>query len=398
MINESMKKLGVSRSTIRELFEYGRQLKAELGEDRVFDYSLGNPSIPTHESVNSGIKNLIEAFSDSEIHGYTSAEGDINTRAAIAEDIKKRFSFEASYENVYMTSGAAGALVSTLFGITNSTESVIVLSPFFPEYKVFIGQSGAEFKVVPCKKSTFKPDIDALNSAIDSTVAAVIINSPNNPSGVVYSEDDISAISDLLVKKSKEFGKPIYIISDEPYRELVYDGVRVPFIPHFYNDTIVCYSFSKSLSIPGERIGYVFVSPRASDAYSVMRAIVGAGRSLGYVCAPSLLQKLIPLCLPNTSDLRIYEENRNILYNALTSYGFESVYPSGAFYLFLKSPVPSSIEFSDVAKKYGLLLVPGDDFGCEGYVRIAYCQSREMILRSLPYFEKLAKEFKLTRG
>ena len=398
MINEAMKKLGVSRSTIRELFEYGRRLKEERGEENVFDYSLGNPNIPAHESVNSGIKNLISELSDCELHGYTSAEGDIDARKAISDDLFRRFAFESSYENVYMTSGAAGALVSTLCGITSKSETVIVLSPYFPEYEVFVNQSGANFKAVPCKNGSFKPDIEALEAAIDSSVAALIINSPNNPTGAVYSEDDIKAISSLLTKKSLEFGKPIYIISDEPYRELVYDGIKAPFIPNFYDDTIVCYSFSKSLSIPGERIGYVLVSPKARDSYLVMRAVVGAGRSLGYVCAPSLLQKLIPHCVSHTSDLKIYEENRNILYNALTSYGFESVYPSGAFYLFLKSPIESSVDFSEAAKKYGLLLVPGDDFGCKGYVRIAYCQKKDMILRSLPYFEMLAKEFGTTRG
>ncbi|MBQ9069920.1 MAG: pyridoxal phosphate-dependent aminotransferase [Clostridia bacterium] len=394
MINEKMKKLGVSRSTIRELFEYGKKLKAERGENYVFDYSLGNPSVAPPDAVNLGIASLLENVRDVELHGYTSAEGDINTRRAIAKYISEAFSAPASYEYVYMTAGAAGALVSVLGALTNENETVIALAPYFPEYKVFVERNGARLKPVMCKANDFTPDVDALDAAIDESVAAVIVNSPNNPTGAVYSEDDIKNLASLLERKSKQYGKPIYIIADEPYRELVYDGKEVPFIPNYYNNTVVCYSYSKSLSIPGERIGYAFVSPRADDAKTVMRAICGAGRALGYVCAPSLLQKLVPSCIGKTSDIKLYEENRRMLYEALTSYGFDLVYPSGAFYLFLKSPTGDAKEFSETAKKYGLLLVPSDDFGCEGYVRIAYCQSPDMILRSLPYFEKLVGEYK----
>lgn len=394
MINEKMRQLGTNRSTIRELFEYGKKMKAELGEDSVFDYSLGNPSVEPPIEVNQGITKLIEKFSSIQLHGYTSAEGDYAVRCAIAEYVSSSFDTEVNPNLIYMTAGAAAALTSVLKAVTTPGESVIVISPFFPEYKVFVEAAGATLKTVPAREDDFGLDIDAIKDALDESVAAIIINSPNNPTGAVYSKSDIKALSDLLSKKSKKYEKPIYIIADEPYRELVYDGAKVPFIPRYYDNTIVCYSFSKSLSIPGERIGYAMVSPTADDAETVFRAICGAGRALGFVCAPSIFQKLVPYCLGTVSDLRIYEENRKALYDALTSYGYEVVYPSGAFYLFVKSLIPSAKDFSDIAKKYGLLLVPSDDFGCEGYVRLAYCQSPDMIRRSLPAFEQLIREFK----
>lgn len=394
MINEKMRLLGANRSTIRELFEFGQRLKRELGENAVFDYSLGNPSVEPPKELNESIIKLTESTSAVKLHGYTSANGDAETRKRIAEYISEKFDTEANPELIYMTAGAAAALTSVLSALTTQEESVIVISPFFPEYKVFVEAAGAKLKVVPARRKDFGLDLDAIKSELDETVAAVIINSPNNPTGAVYSKSDIKALADLLSRKSKKYEKPIYIIADEPYRDLVYDGIKVPFIPRYYDNTIVCYSFSKSLSIPGERIGYAYVSPAAEDAEDVFAAICGAGRSLGYVCAPSLFQRIIPDCLGITAELGIYEENRKILYDALTSYGYEAVYPEGAFYLFVKSPIPSAKDFSDIAKKYGLLLVPSDDFGCEGYVRLAYCQSTDMIKRSLEAFELLIKEFK----
>lgn len=393
MINEKMRELGANRSTIRELYEYGRKMKAELGEDSVFDYSLGNPSVAPPIEVKEALSFLIENTPEIELHGYTSADGDPEVRRAIAEHIAQRFDTEADPRYIYMTVGAAAALTATIKGVVSPGESVIVISPFFPEYKVFIEAAGAVCKQVPAREKDFGLDIDAIKDALDETVGAVIVNSPNNPTGAVYSKSDIKALSDLLTKKSKKYEKTIYIIADEPYRELVYDGIKVPFIPKYYDNTVVCYSFSKSLSLPGERIGYVFVSPSCEDRKNVFRAIAGAGRSLGFVCAPSLFQRLVPFCLGKTADLSVYEENRKILYDALTSYGYEVVYPEGAFYLFVKSPIPSAEDFTDIAKKYGLLLVPSDDFGCEGYVRLAYCQSTDMIRRSLPAFEQLIAEF-----
>lgn len=393
MINEKMLTLGTNRSTIRELFEYGKKMKRELGEDAVFDYSLGNPSVAPPSEVEKSIIKLLEENAAIDLHGYTSAEGDKNVRTAIAEHISERFGAEADASLIYMTVGAAAALSATLSAVVTPKESVIVISPYFPEYKVFIEAAGGEVKTVMAREKDFGLDIGAIKEALDESVAAVIINSPNNPTGAVYSKSDIKALSELLSKKSKKYGKPIYLIADEPYRELAYDAIKVPFIPKYYDNTIVCYSFSKSLSIPGERIGYVFVSPTAESKHEIFRAVCGAGRSLGYVCAPSLFQKLVPYCLGASADLSVYEENRKTLYDALTSYGYEVVYPSGAFYLFVKSPIPSAVDFSDIAKKYGLLLVPSDDFGCEGYVRLAYCQSPDMIKRSLPSFLKLIEEF-----
>jgi len=393
MINEKMRLLGTNRSTIRELFEYGKKMKRELGEDAVFDFSLGNPSVEPPALLNDTIVNLTDTLSPVSLHGYTSAEGDKDVRCSIANYVSEKLNTEADPNLIYMTVGAAAALTSVLSAVTTPGESVIVISPFFPEYRVFVEAAGATLKVVPAREKDFGLDIDAIKEAIDETVAAIIINSPNNPTGAVYSKSDIKALSELLHRKSKKHGKPIYIIADEPYRELVYDDIKVPFIPKYYDNTIICYSFSKSLSIPGERIGYAFVSPKADDSTDVFRAICGAGRSLGYVCAPSLFQKLIPACLGITSDLRIYEENRKVLYDALVSYGYEVVYPSGAFYLFVKSPIEDAKDFSDIAKKYGLLLVPSDDFGCKGYVRLAYCQNPDMIKRSLPAFLQLIREF-----
>ncbi len=393
MINKKMHLYGTNRSTIRELFEYGKKMKRELGEDAVFDYSLGNPSVEPPKEVNEQLSKLIGESSPIELHGYTSAPGDFSVRQAIAADIEERFGTEADPNLIYMTAGAAAALTATLSAVTTPGESVIVIAPFFPEYRVFVESCGATLKAVPAREKDFGLDIDAIKEALDETVAAVIINSPNNPTGAVYSKSDIKALADLLTKKSKKFEKPIYIIADEPYRELAYDDVKVPFIPRFYDNTIVCYSFSKSLSIPGERIGYALVSATADDKEAIFHAICGAGRSLGYVCAPSIFQKLVPACLGLTSDLSVYEANRKTLYEALTSYGYDVVYPSGAFYLFVKSPIPSAKDFSDIAKKYGLLLVPSDDFGCEGYVRLAYCQNPDMITRSLPAFLQLIREF-----
>ncbi len=394
MINEKMRLLGANRSTIRELFEFGQRLKRELGEDAVFDYSLGNPSVEPPEKLTSSIIDLVSTASPIKLHGYTSAEGDGVVRTKIAEYISEKFDTDADADLIYMTTGAAAALTSVLSAVTTPGESVIVISPFFPEYKVFVEAAGATLKVVPARKKDFGIDVDAVKAALDETVAAVIINSPNNPTGAVYSKSDIKALAELLSRKSKKYDKPIYIIADEPYRDLVYDGIKVPFIPRYYDNTIVCYSFSKSISIPGERIGYAYVSPSADSCEDVFKAIAGAARSLGYVCAPSLFQKIIPDLLGVTADLTVYEENRKILYDALTSYGYEAVYPEGAFYLFVKSPIPDAKDFSDIAKKYGLLLVPSDDFGCEGYVRLAYCQSTDMIKRSLEAFESLIKEFK----
>ena len=396
MINKKMEELGTKKSTIRELFEYGKLLAEERGSENVYDYSLGNPSVAPPKEISEAISYLLENSKSSELHGYTSAIGDKEARVAIANEIKTKFNFPADHSLIYICTGAAGALTSVIRAITNDGEKIAVFAPYFPEYKVFAESNGSSLKIINCKEPDFRPDIELFEKEIDETIAAVIINSPNNPTGAVYTKEDISAISEILKKKSLEFGHPIYIISDEPYRELAYDGVEVPFIPSYYDNTIICYSYSKSLSIPGERIGYIFVSPNTDDAPLVYSAICGASRSLGFVCAPSLWQKMIPLVIGKTSDIHIYDENRKILTDALSLYGFEMAKPKGAFYLFLKVPGDNAYAFSEAAKKYGLLLVPSDDFGYPGYVRIAYCQNTDMIKRSLPCFKKLAEEFKNT--
>ena len=394
MINEKYLKLGTNRSTIRELFEFGKKLSSEIGSENVFDYSLGNPSVAPPLCVNEGIEKLIREYDGTKLHAYTSAEGDIDVRKNIAHYIRDTFGAEAEAENVYMTAGAAAALSAALGAIVTEGEEVITPVPYFPEYRVFAEEAGGRLVTVSAKDGGFGLDTEALGEAIGKACAAVIINSPNNPSGKVYTEAEIKALADLLKKKSKEAGHPIYIIADEPYRELVYDGVNVPYIPNYYDNTIVCYSFSKSLSIPGERIGYVFVSPKSENAKEVFRAVCGAGRSLGYVCAPSLLQRLVSDCLGKSADIDIYDSNRKMLLEALTSYGYETEKPEGAFYLFVRSLCPDAKEFSERAKKYGLLLVPGDDFGAPGYVRIAYCQDPKMVERSLGAFKKLSDEFR----
>ncbi|MBP3599553.1 MAG: pyridoxal phosphate-dependent aminotransferase [Clostridia bacterium] len=394
MISEKMMGLGKKRSVIREIFEYGNKRRQEIGAENVFDFSLGNPSIPAPEFVNETMKRLITEKDSVALHGYTSAQGALPVRQAISDHINKRFSIGATPDLLYMTCGAAASLTITLNALINSGDEVIVLAPFFPEYRVFAEKAGAEINVVKCRESDLQIDFTALENALTQNTKAIIVNSPNNPSGVVLSEDTIKELAELLNKKSAEFGTDIYIIADEPYRELVYGDVEVPYIPSYYNNTIVCYSYSKSLSLPGERIGYIFVSPRLENCTDVYAAVCGAGRALGFVCAPSLLQYTVAECLGLTGDISVYEKNRNILYNALTEYGYTAAKPDGAFYLFIKSPEADANAFCERAKKYELLLVPGDDFGFPGYVRISYCVSTEMIEKSLPSFLKLIKEYR----
>ena len=394
MISEKMETLGKKPSVIRAIFEYSRQRKAEIGAENVFDFSLGNPSIAAPEKVNETLLKLIKETDSVLLHGYTSAQGDMNVRTKLAANIKARFGAEADANHIYMTCGAAASLTISLKALCNEGDEVIILAPYFPEYCVFIENAGASFVAVKPREEDFGIDLNALESVINKKTKAIIVNSPNNPSGAVVSEDDIKALSALLEKKSKELGTDIYIISDEPYRELVYGDVFVPYIPNYYNNTIVCYSYSKSLSLPGERIGYIFVSPKATADTDIYAAVCGAGRSMGYVCAPSLLQYAVAECDGTPPDLDGYTKNRNLLYNSLTEMGYTAVRPDGAFYLFVKSLESDANAFCERAKKYELLLVPGDGFGMEGYVRIAYCVSYEQIERSLPAFKKLYEEYK----
>ena len=394
-MNRRMYGLGSKRSVIREIFEFGKQRAAEVGAENVYDFSLGNPSVAPPQAVEDAIEELLRGKDMTALHGYTSAPGDLATREAIAGHICKSFGVPADAGHIYMTCGAAASLTISLSAICNAGDEVITFAPYFTEYKVFAETAGASLIALPSDPDTFQIDFSALEGAISPKTAAVLVNSPNNPSGVVYGRETVEKLAALLAEKSAEYGHTIYLISDEPYRELVYGGVEVPYLPAYYKDTLVCYSYSKSLSLPGERIGYIFVSPQAKDAEELYLAVCGAGRALGYVCAPSLFQKVIARCQGMTSDVSVYEKNRNTLLSALTSYGFTCVRPDGAFYLFMRSPEPDANAFCEKAKQYDLLLVPGDDFGCAGYVRIAYCVSPAMIARSLPAFEKLARSYGL---
>ncbi len=393
MINEKMRMLGAKRSVIRETFEYGKKRKAEIGEDKVFDFSLGNPSVTAPDCVNENLKKLIDGENSILLHGYTSAQGDASVRAAIADYINKTEGEAVNADCLYMTVGAAAALTCSLTALANDGEEVIVLAPYFPEYKVFIERGGAVCREVMCNTDTFQPDIAAIAAAINEKTAAIIINSPNNPTGAVMTEESIIALTELLRKKERELSRVIYLISDEPYRELVYGDIKVPYLTKYYNDTVVCYSYSKSLSLPGERIGYVLVSPRMTDFTSVYQAIAGAGRALGFVCAPSMLQKLIPSCIGKTADVGIYDKNRRLLSEKLTEYGYTVVKPDGAFYLFVKALEDDANAFCMRARDFELLLVASDDFGCPGFVRISYCVTTEQVENSLPAFKKLAEAY-----
>ena len=393
MLNEKMVGLGYRRSVIREIFEYGKKRKAEIGEENVFDFSLGNPSVPTPAAVTAALERIIKETDPVRLHGYTSAQGDMAVRAKIAESIEKRFGFPANKDLIYMTCGAAASLTVTLNALINSGDEVIIPAPFFPEYRVFAENAGALFVTVMCREPDFQLDIKAIENAVTEKTKAIIINSPNNPTGAVFSPDTVKALSDMLDKKQAEYGTDIYIIADEPYRELSY-GAEVPYIPKYYANTVVCYSYSKSLSLPGERIGYIFIPESAKDSKKLYAAVCGAGRALGFVCAPSLMQYTVAECTDVLPDISAYKKNRDLLFGALTDYGYEAVPPDGAFYLFVKSPEPDANAFCERAKKYELLLVPSDDFGCKGYVRISYCVTAEQIEKSLPAFKALIEEYK----
>lgn len=396
MYPQSMIDLGRKRSVIRELFEYGNARKAQIGADNVFDFSLGNPSVPPPSIVNETIGRLLNDTEADKQHAYTSAAGDPQVRAAIAAYINAQFGMEAKPDELYMTCGAAASLCITFNAVLETGDEVIAFAPYFPEYKVFVEKAGGVFRTVPCRERDFQIDFDALAAAINEKTAMVIVNSPNNPSGVVLTRETIARLAEVLRAAEKRIGHPIYIVADEPYRELVYDNAVVAYIPQYYDNTIVCYSFSKSLSLPGERIGYIYVPTHVQRADDILAAVAGAGRALGYVCAPVLFQRVAAACLGYTADIAAYRHNRDRLYTALTEYGFDAVHPDGAFYLFLKSPVADAKDFAEYAKKYELLMVPSDDFGMTGYVRISYCVAADTIEKALPAFRKLAADYHLT--
>ena len=392
MFNKTAYGLGSVRSYIREVFEYGRQQAKIVGEENVFDYSLGNPSIPAPEKVNETIINILNTESSIKVHGYTSGPGDDTIREAVAKNLTERFGKVIRPANLFFTCGAAPALMTALTALACEDSEVIAIAPFFPEYKPFIESSGNKFVMVPADTTSFQIDLAALESLVNEHTQAIIVNSPNNPSGVVFSRETLEKVGSILGAAAEKYGHPIYIIADEPYRELVYDGVEVPFIPNVYKDTIVCYSWSKSLSLPGERIGYVLVPDDAADSAELFAAVAGAARMLGHVCAPSLIQRAVAACCDIMPDLEAYDVNRNLLYNGLTEIGYECAKPQGAFYLFVKAPGGDAMAFAEKAKKKNLLIVPSDSFGVPGYFRLSYCVSKEMIERSLPAFKEVFAE------
>lgn len=394
MLPERMVALGTARSVIRELFEYGKQRSAVVGPENVFDFSIGNPSVPAPPQVNETAIQILSAQDPVITHGYTSASGDAAVRSQLAESLNRRFGMDLTGDNLYLTVGAAAALCCCFHGLTCPGDEYVVFAPYFPEYKVFIEGAGGKMVLVPADVEGFQIKFDALEAALTPHTKGVVVNSPNNPSGCVYSEATIKRLSDLLRRKSAEYGHPIYLITDEPYREIVYDGVEVPYLPRYYDNTIVCYSYSKSLSLPGERIGYLVVSSRVEDWQLVYAAMAGAGRTLGYVNAPSLFQQVVAACTDLTSDLSVYAENRRLLLDGLRGMGFHCVEPGGTFYLFPRSLEPDDVAFCERAKSYDLLLVPGTGFGCPGHFRLSYCVPTGRIRRALPIFEQLAESYR----
>ena len=394
MVSERLQKLGSSRSVIRELFEYGKVRAAEIGAENVFDFSLGNPSVPAPKEVNETAIRILQENPEL-IHCYTSGQGDLVVRERLAASMNRRFGTSYSPAELYMTCGAASSLCCTIRALTLPEEEneVVVFAPFFPEYRVFVESSGSKMVVIPPREPDFQLPLDLFEAALTPATRAVMINSPSNPSGVVYTRETLVELANILTAKAEEFGHPIYLISDEPYREIVFDGVEVPWVPDLYKDTIVCYSYSKSLSLPGERIGYVLVPNQTTDARDVFAAIMGAGRSMGYVNAPSLFQNVISLCADMTSDLAVYERNCKLLVPALRSMGYELPEPGGAFYLFPKSLEPDDRAFSERAKEFDLLLAPGFGFGAPGHFRLSYCVPTERIERALPRFKALAEAY-----
>ena len=393
-VSQRMLNLGTARSEIREAFAFAQARAAEVGAENVDDFSIGNPSVPAPATVAEAVHKLVDAIDPIKLHGYTPAQGDGQARGALADDLNRRFGTNYTADNFYLTAGAAGALCCALSALSCPGETFIAFAPYFPEYKVFVESAGAELVTVPADIEDFQIDFAAFDQALTPNTKGVIINSPNNPTGVVYSEATIQKLAQVLTEKSKEYGHTIWLISDEPYREIVYRDTPLPWVPNYYPNTLVCYSYSKSLSLPGQRIGYVLVPPQAEDADIVYAAVCGAGRALGYVCAPSLFQLVAAECTGQTADIEIYHKNRDLLLNALRDMGYTCAQPDGAFYLFPRSLEPDAHAFCERAKKYDLVLVPGDSFGCPGHVRISYCVPTEQIQRALHKFEQLAAEYK----
>lgn len=394
MFAEKMVELGSRRSTIREIFEYGKKRAAVVGRENIFDFSIGNPNVPAPQAVTDEIVRLAQTEDAAMLHGYTSAQGDAGVRERIAEAINQAHGTSFQGDNLYMTVGAAASLCICFKAIAEAGDEFITFAPFFPEYKVFVEGTGAKLFVVPADIEHFQINFEEFEKMLNPHTKGIIVNSPNNPSGVVYSEETILRLTKILKEKSVQYGHPIYLIADEPYREIAYDGVKVPYLTKYYDNTFVCYSYSKSLSLPGERIGYIVVPDEMEESKKAYAAVCGAGRVLGYVCAPAMFQRVAAACTGMTSDISVYRKNRDLLYDALTEMGYFCVKPQGAFYLFPRALEADANAFCEKAKQFDLLLVPGDDFGCPGHVRISYCVQTEMIERSLGAFKKLAELYK----
>ncbi len=392
-LNQTMMELGKAPNAIRAMFIYGMERAREIGAENIYNYTIGNPSIEAPAEFGDTVIDLQQNMNTVDLHGYSLTCGDPEFRQAIAENLSRRFGVRADKDNVFITCGCTAALTLCIKALTTKPEDeFIAFVPYFPEYRVFVETMGATFVECEADEEEFQINFEALEKVIGPDTKGLIINTPNNPTGTILRDDVVKRLVGLLREKETEYGHAIYIISDEPYRELVYDGIKTPFLAREYENTFVCYSFSKSLSIPGDRIGYIFIPDEIEDKEDTYATLTGAGRALSFVCAPMFLQQICMRCLDVTSDLEIYRRNRDLLYGKLTEYGFECVHPDGAFYLWMKAPGGDADAFAELAKKYELLIVTGSTFGCKGYVRLAYCVEEDMIRRSLPAFKKLAEE------
>lgn len=391
MLNEDFLKMLDQKSVIREIFDYGKKRALEIGYENVFDYSLGNPSVEAPMEFND---KLCELSKIPGIHGYSQSLGIVEVRRRVAESLKNRFNIPYEEKHIFMATGAAGALAHAMRAVTKPNDKILTFAPYFPEYIQYVTRTGCKLEIVPANLSNFQINFSELERMLDENVMAILINTPNNPTGAIYEEDTIIRLSKLLNEKQKEYGHEIYIISDEPYREIVFDGIKIPYIANYYDNTITCYSFSKSLSLPGERIGYVAVNPKAYGADYIAAMCAQISRGIGHNCPPSIIQYAICDFLDKTSDLSVYEKNMNILYDELIKLGFEIIRPAGTFYMFPKCLEEDSIKFCNKAKEFDLLLVPSDSFGVKGYFRIAYCIDTEKVIRSLDAFRKLAEYYK----
>ena len=394
MISKKMYELGSKKSTIRSIFEYGRARAKVVGEENIYDFSLGNPNVPTPKFITETMVDILQNEDPCSIHGYTVAQGDPESRELLAKSLNKRFGTNFTGKNLFMTAGAAASITICFKALAEENDEFITFAPYFPEYKCFVESTGAELKVVPAKVDDFQINFPEFEKMINKNTKGIIVNSPNNPSGAVYSEETIIKLTNLLREKEKEYGHPIFLITDEPYREVAYNNVLIPYLPKYYDNTLVCYSYSKSFSLPGERIGYIVIPDEIVDFNMISASIGGAARVLTHVNAPALFQKVVARCADMPSDISVYEKNKELLYNGLIEAGFECTNPGGAFYLFPKALEDDEVAFCERAKKYDLLLVPGGDFGCPGYFRASYCISTETIKKSLPLFKKLAEEYK----